>query len=61
MLCLLPHQVAVLSSVVTFLLLAVPVLIPVATFGAYLALGNQLDAAKVNAECDVRCSGCCRA
>ncbi len=36
-----------LSSVVTFLLLAVPVLIPVATFGAYLALGNQLDAAKV--------------
>ncbi|PNW84295.1 hypothetical protein CHLRE_04g228650v5 [Chlamydomonas reinhardtii] len=39
-------RVSVLSSLVTFLLLSVPVLIPVTTFGVYLALGHSLDAAK---------------
>ncbi|KAG2427456.1 hypothetical protein HXX76_012392 [Chlamydomonas incerta] len=39
-------MVSVLSSLVTFLLLSVPVLIPVTTFGVYLALGHSLDAAK---------------
>ncbi|PNH04669.1 ABC transporter C family member 1 [Tetrabaena socialis] len=39
-------RVSVMSSIVTFLLLGVPVIIPVITFGVFLAGGHTLDAAK---------------